>query len=500
MACGNCFSGGCSSKPGGCGSNGSCTTGGCGKLDTFNWLAGMELPNGQKPFDVIEVKFKNTRKEFYRNIADVELYEGATVVVEAASGYDIGRVSLTGELVRIQMQKKGLRPDTKEIKKVLRIPTQKDLDKWTDVRAMEHRTMIETRQIAKGLNLSMKVSDVEYQADRSKATFFYTADDRVDFRQLIKILAERFKIRIEMRQIGARQEAGRLGGIGSCGRELCCSTWLTDFRSVSTSAARYQQLSINPLKLAGQCGKLKCCLNYELDAYVEAFKEFPDNEVKLRTTKGDAFHQKSDIFRGVMWYAYPKEPNKFYELSIERVHEILKMNENGESPADLSDFENMLLAEEEKPDYLNVVGQDSLTRFDSKGGGKRKKRPARGAHQRKKEQNQDKSVTDGTKRPIRKKQVRDQKDQPNESETKARKPRRNNRGPKARGEERKGSSNQGNNPKLARENKPETGERKARKPQNRRPKEGSQDNKSRRPKRPSVPRNKDKGKESNDEK
>lgn len=395
MGCGGCASGSCGSGnlPAGCGSNGSCTTGGCGKMDVFDWLAGMELPFGQKPFDVIEVKFKNTRKEFYRNISQEEINIGDPIVVEAVSGYDIGIVSLTGELVKVQMQKKNLSPDTKEIKKVLRKPTQRDLDKWKDARGLEHNTMLRTRTITADLNLSMKVSDVEYQADRTKATFFYTADDRVDFRQLIKVLAERFKIRVEMRQIGARQEAGRLGGIGSCGRELCCSTWLSDFRSVSTSAARYQQLSINPLKLAGQCGKLKCCLNYELDAYAEAFKSFPNSEVRLKTHKGDAFHQKSDIFKGLMWYSYPDVPNKFYPLSIERVQTIIEMNERNEKPADLSDFQEMEISQAE-PDYENVVGQDELTRFD-KAKNKNKKRPGN----KKNNRNRDRDNDRGKKRP-----------------------------------------------------------------------------------------------------
>lgn len=384
MGCSSCASGGCGSGnlPNGCGSNGSCTTGGCSKLEVFDWLAGMELPFGQKKFDVIEVKFKNTRKEFYKNISDLDIAVGEPIVVEAASGYDIGIVSLTGELVKVQMQKKNLAPDTKEIKKVLRKPSQKDLDKWKDARSLEHSTMLKTRVITSDLGLLMKVSDIEYQADRTKATFFYTADDRVDFRQLIKVLAERFKIRIEMRQIGARQEAGRLGGIGSCGRELCCSTWLTDFRSVSTSAARYQQLSINPLKLAGQCGKLKCCLNYELDAYVEAFNEFPDTEHPIKTEKGVAFHQKSDIFRGMMWYSYPDVPNKFYPLTIDRVKSIQEMNKEGKKPADLADYQEMDL--ETEPDYENVVGQDDLTRFDNTNKKRRKGKKLQGGPQNRK--------------------------------------------------------------------------------------------------------------------
>lgn len=381
MGCGNCSSGGCGSSAG-CGSNGSCGTCGVGKLDVFNWLAGMELPYGQRSFNVIEVSFKNTRKEYFRHTDNWELAKGEPVVVEAASGYDIGVVSLTGELVKFQLQKRNLNPESKDIKRVLRKPSQEDLDKWHEARGLEHETMLRSRLISQELKLSMKISDVEYQADRSKATFFYTADDRVDFRELIRVLAEQFKLRIEMRQIGARQEAGRLGGIGSCGRELCCSTWLTDFRSVSTAAARYQQLSINPLKLAGQCGKLKCCLNYELDSYVDAIKAFPDTNIKLETGQGRAYHQKSDIFKGVMWYNYADDPAKFFCLSVERVHEIIDMNKKGEKPADLKDYEEIFeTAADKEPDIENVVGQDSLTRFDKennkrkKGGNKGKRKP-----------------------------------------------------------------------------------------------------------------------------
>lgn len=381
MGCGNCSSGGCGSSAG-CGSNGSCGTCGVGKLDVFNWLAGMELPYGQRSFNVIEVSFKNTRKEYFRHTDNWELAKGEPVVVEAASGYDIGVVSLTGELVKFQLQKRNLNPESKDIKRVLRKPSQEDLDKWHEARGLEHETMLRSRLISQELKLSMKISDVEYQADRSKATFFYTADDRVDFRELIRVLAEQFKLRIEMRQIGARQEAGRLGGIGSCGRELCCSTWLTDFRSVSTAAARYQQLSINPLKLAGQCGKLKCCLNYELDSYVDAIKAFPDTNIKLETGLGRAYHQKSDIFKGVMWYNYADDPAKFFCLSVERVHEIIDMNKKGEKPADLKDYEEVFeTAADKEPDIENVVGQDSLTRFDKennkrkKGGNKGKRKP-----------------------------------------------------------------------------------------------------------------------------
>ncbi|MAX81896.1 MAG: hypothetical protein CL843_17160 [Crocinitomicaceae bacterium] len=373
MGCGSCSSGGCGSGvPAGCGSNGSCGTGGCGKLNVFDWLAGMELPNGQKTFDIVEIRFKNTRKDFYKIPDNLEINTGDVVKVEAASGYDIGIVTLTGELVRMQMRKRRIKSDSKDVRYILRKPSQEEIDKWQEARGLEKSTMLKTRLIVQELKLQMKISDVEYQADRSKATFYYTADDRVDFRELIKILADQFKIRVEMRQIGARQEAGRVGGIGSCGRELCCSSWLTDFRSVSTSAARYQQLAINPIKLAGQCGKLKCCLNYELDAYVDALKEFPDFNLKLKTKKGDAVHQKTDIFKRKLWYIFLDEPSKFYELSLDRVNEILEMNAKGKYPQDLDDFIEIPELDNAEPDYENVVGQDSLTRFDNTK--KRKKR------------------------------------------------------------------------------------------------------------------------------
>lgn len=390
MACGNCGSG-TGDKPAGCGSNGSCSSGSCGKLTVFDWLSGMNLPD--RDSGPVEVQFKNTRKGYYYNPDKVHVYKGQTVVVESGTGYDIGVVSLTGELVKVQMQKKNARSDRNEIQKILRLPNQEELDKWQEGREKEENVKTKARSIANSLNLRMKISDVEFQADHKKATFYYTADNRVDFRELIRRFADEFKLRVEMRQIGARQEAGRLGGIGSCGRELCCSTWLTDFRSVSTSAARYQQLSINPSKLAGQCGKLKCCLNYELDSYLDALKDFPDKNKKLKTQKGIAFHQKSDIFQGRMWYSYPDDPSKFYCLTTDRVNEILKLNSDGKKPDELSSYQIDLSPTEESKTYENVVGQDSLTRFDNTKKSKRKGRGSRnkpgnnrkgGSHQMKK--------------------------------------------------------------------------------------------------------------------
>jgi cell fate regulator YaaT (PSP1 superfamily) len=353
--------------PAGCGNNGACGVGdSCNKLTVFDWLGNMSVPEGQKPFDVIEVRFKNSRKEFYRNVNNLSLNIGDAIAVEATSGHDIGTVSLTGELVRLQMKKKNINFDSAEIRKIYRKARQADLDKWKEARALEVETMYKARTIALRLGLEMKLSDVEYQGDKSKAIFYYTADARVDFRQLIKVLAEEFRVRIEMKQIGSRQEASRLGGIGSCGRELCCATWLTDFRTVNTSAARYQQLSLNPLKLAGQCGKLKCCLNYELDSYVDALKDFPDLEGrKLLTKKGDAFLQKTDIFRRMMWFSYRDEPGVFIPMHVDTVRKLLEANSKGEIPEELIPtlpaIEKVLNTE---PTFGNLVGEDSLTRFD----------------------------------------------------------------------------------------------------------------------------------------
>lgn len=364
MGCSNCSNGG--GVPNGCKSNGNCGSGSCGKLSVFDWLADIDLPNGQSVYDVVELRFKNSRKGFYRNIKGINLQVGDAVVVEASPGYDIGVVSTVGELARIQVRKKTQNFKAHEARSILRKGTKEDIEKWKEFRGREAETMFASRSFASELGLEMKISDVEYQGDGTKAIFYYTAEDRVDFRQLIRHLADAFKVKIEMKQIGMRQEAARLGGIGSCGRELCCSTWLTDFRSVSTASARYQQLSLNPQKLAGQCGKLKCCLNYELDAYLDALKKFPRADVKLKTQKGIAFHVKTDVFKEEMWYMQddPANPgsNAFIPLTPERVREIIKMNKAGEFPSDLKDF--MIEVEAEIPDYTDVVGQDSLNRFE----------------------------------------------------------------------------------------------------------------------------------------
>ncbi|HEY9560062.1 MAG TPA: regulatory iron-sulfur-containing complex subunit RicT [Anseongella sp.] len=372
MGCSTCSSGGCGT-PAGCKNNGSCLTdGGCSKLDVYDWLADMSLPSEDTRFDVVEVRFKGARKDFYRNTQQVYVESGDLVAVESATGgYDVGHVTLTGELVRLQLKRKNV-PASADLKKLLRRATESDVKKWEQVKSLEYETLHRARKIIDHLGLSMKLSDVDYQGDRTKATFYYTAEERVDFRELIRKLAEAFRVRIEMRQIGMRQEASRLGGIGSCGRELCCSTWLTDFKSVSTAAARYQNLSLNTLKLAGQCGKLKCCLNYELDAYMDALNEFPDNITHIETQRGTALLQKTDIFKKLMWFSYSAAEN-WIPVPVKMVNDILDRNRKGERPADLREAEPKPTIKKEIG-YENVVGQDSITRLDDKDRNRRKKK------------------------------------------------------------------------------------------------------------------------------
>jgi cell fate regulator YaaT (PSP1 superfamily) len=351
-------------KTAGCNNNGACGTGGCNKMNVFDWLSNMDMPAEDK-FNIAEVRFKNGRKEFFKNTERLNLITGDAVIVEVPNGHHLGYVSLQGELVRLQMQKKKVANDG-EIKKIYRLAHQKDLEKFEDVKKRELPTLYRTREIIRNLKLEMKLSDIEYQADNTKATFFYSADDRVDFRELIKILAGEFKIRVEMRQISLRQEAGRLGGIGVCGRELCCATWLTDFKNVATSAARYQNLSLNPGKLSGQCGRLKCCLNYELETYIEALEDIPKIEGPLLTEKGDATLQKTDIFRKIMWFGFNQE-NTWYPLNVARVNEILRMNREGKKPASLEKDE----VEEKAP--IETLNSD-LQRMDQKYKSKNKKK------------------------------------------------------------------------------------------------------------------------------
>jgi cell fate regulator YaaT (PSP1 superfamily) len=324
----------------------------------------MTLPGNETPFNIYEVRFKNGRKHFFKNTEKLSISMGDVVAVEGSPGHDIGVVSLGGELVKVQMKKRKVSIDSEEIKKIYRKASQRDIEIWEKARNRELETQKRGREILGRLGLKMKLSDVEFQGDGNKATFYYTAEARVDFRQLIKDLAGAFSIRVEMKQVGARQEAARLGGVGSCGRELCCSTWLTDFRKVTTSAARYQQLSLNPLKLAGQCGKLKCCLNFELDSYLDALNDFPKQEKILKTESGDAEFVKMDIFKKLLWYTYKENRSKWYKLSLEQVQEIIDLNNKNEVSIPLEDYESDI-EEVVTVDFENVVGQDSLTRFDT---------------------------------------------------------------------------------------------------------------------------------------
>lgn len=383
MACNSCSTGK-DGQPKGCKNNGTCGSDGCNKLTVFDWLSNMTLPTGEAPFNCVEVRFKNGRKHYYKNSENLQLNIGDVVATQAQYGHDVGVVTLTGELVRIQMKRKKIDIEDEEVvKKIYRKASQKDINIWQEARDKEEPMKVRARQFAIDLKLQMKISDIEFQGDASKATFYYTAEERVDFRELIKVYAREFKTRIEMRQVGFRQEAARLGGVGSCGRELCCSTWLTDFRSVSTAAARYQQLSLNPQKLAGQCGKLKCCLNYELDTYLEALKGFPKTDVKLKTEKGTAVCQKTDIFKGFMWYAYEGEWMNWHKLTTAQANEIVALNAKNKKATSLEDYAEELI-EDTKVEFENVVGQDSLTRFDSpKRGKKRRNNRSRNKKRRK---------------------------------------------------------------------------------------------------------------------
>lgn len=357
--CSGCGSGGGCSKGGGCGSCGGCDI--RSKLHSFNYFE--DIPGGYADDDMVEVQFKNTRKGFYVNSTGLPLEIGDMVAVEAAPGHDIGRVSLTGALVRLQMRKAGIKPDA-EKKRVFRKAKASDLERFEKAKALENDTMIRARKIASSLQLNMKIGDVEYQGDGNKAIFYYIADERVDFRQLIKVLAETFKVRIEMKQIGARQEAGRIGGIGPCGRPLCCTTWMSNFVSVSTGAARYQDISLNPQKLAGQCAKLKCCLNFEVDSYVEAAKKLPPKDVRLETADNTYYYFKADIFKGEITYSTDKHvPANLVTLTAAEAWDMIARNKAGEKPLTLKE-EN---EKEKKPsEYSDILGQDSLTRFDKK--------------------------------------------------------------------------------------------------------------------------------------
>ncbi len=344
-------------------------------MNTYDWLADMPIAFGTEQNELFEVSFNNgTRKDFYRNSKKLAVNTGDLVKVETGMGTDIGRITLSGDLVKLQMKKKGVKDRSSDIRSIVGFPTEEDLTVWGEAKAREQETMVQARAIARQMNLDMKVGQVEYQADNKKATFFYIADNRVDFRELIKVFAREFKVKIEMRQIGARQEAGRIGGFGSCGRELCCSTWLSDFKSVTTNAARYQNLSINLSKLSGQCGRLKCCLNYELDTYMEALEEFPKKADKLKLEGGDATLMKTDILQRLMWYTQ-EGSGTFYPLTVEQVHDIIELNRKGELGQALGQIAVRTGGEEEEEEvieYADTVGHISLESLEK--GGKRKKR------------------------------------------------------------------------------------------------------------------------------
>lgn len=357
MSCISCSKG----APNGCKSNGGCSTGGCNRMNVHDWLANLPFSDPESGCRIIEVSFnQGSRKDYYRNNSLHIFEKGDVISVEGISGFDIGSVSLTGELVRLQLKKHGLKEDTSEFKKILRIATDGEIHKWKETKAREHEVLIRSRAMARQLKVDLKMAEVEIQADGRKATFFYIADDRVDFRELIKVYASEFKVKVEMKQIGARQEAGKVGGIGSCGRELCCSTWLTDFKSVNTNAARYQNLSINQTKLSGQCGRLKCCLNYELDTYLDALQHFPDDAEVIEVAKGRAFLIKKDIFRNLMWYSMP-DSTRHYPLSIESVKKIKDQNRQGIKPEALETVEIISgKLKEAEPAFVDVVGHISL--------------------------------------------------------------------------------------------------------------------------------------------
>lgn len=362
MGCGACGTGKDGSKPGGCKSNGGCSSGGCNRLNVHDWLLNLPFSDPESQCRVVEVSFQHgSRKEFFRNSTLQYFEKGDFVTVEGVSGFDVGEVSLTGELVRIQLKKKGVNEFNPEMKKILRKSSERDIESFRISKSREREILARSRAVARQLNLQMKLSEVEIQADGKKGTFFYTADDRVDFRELIKIYASEFKVKVEMRQIGIRQEAAKVGGIGSCGRELCCSTWLNDFKSVNTTAARYQNLSINQTKLSGQCGRLKCCLNYELDTYLDALQQFPDYAETLDTAMGTAQLIKKDIFKNLMWYVLPNN-SKHYPLTIQRVKEIKRLNQQGQKVEELQTAEitTNKNKETEPAAFVDLVGQISL--------------------------------------------------------------------------------------------------------------------------------------------
>lgn len=405
-----------------------------GKLHCFNWLE--DIPGGLADFDIVEVQFKNTRKGFYRNSVNLPLEIGDMVAVEASPGHDIGRVTLVGKLVALQMRRANIKPDA-EIRRVFRKAKPADLEKYEEAKARENDTMIRSRKIAESLNLNMKIGDVEYQGDGNKAIFYYIADERVDFRQLIKVLADTFKVRIEMKQIGARQEAGRIGGIGSCGRPLCCASWMTNFVSVGTSAARYQDISLNPQKLAGQCAKLKCCLNFEVDTYVESARYLPGKEIRLETADNTYYHFKTDIFKKEVTYSTDKQlAANLVTIDAARAFEVIDMNKRGEKPLQFQRDGDEKSNAKQRP--IDLASQDELTRFDKT---KKKKRKKGSNNNSQKPDNAPKS--ENKERPSN----QQQKGENRQPDNQGNQPRRNNdRKPKGNNQGKGGQNNAGKNP------------------------------------------------------
>lgn len=419
MGCSSCGSGS-GGTPTGCGDKGNCSTGGCNKRNTYDWISVMDIHDPTE-FKVVEVSFKKgARKDFFHNDTHTHAETGDSVMVETDGGMDCGQITLSGELVRAQMKKKKVKLERVTLKVIRRANT-RDLEKLSEARGLEKPTLVRARVIARTLGLEMKIGDIEYQADKRKATFYYTAEGRVDFRELVRSYAKEFKVKVEMRQIGARQESARIGGIGSCGRELCCSTWLSDFQSVNTAAARYQNIAINQTKLSGQCGRLKCCLNYELDTYMDALKHFPKGVDYIKTKKGKAALIKTDIFKGLMFYAYLGEKTRgpIVALDKERVKEIQKMNKAGELPDELVDRIAQMAIEstqEKEIEYEDVTGEIELPELQKKRKNNKKRKP---------------SNRSGNKPQTKGEGASDSK--PNQGANKGRKPKNRNNKPKAEG-------------------------------------------------------------------
>ena len=383
MGCGSCGNNNGSHSPG-CGNNGACSTGSCNKLNVYNWLTDMVLPEDYEPFNIVEVRFKGSKKQFYKNVNHLELFTGDKVIVDSDVGYDVGEVSLAGELVKLQLKKYGIDENNSEMRTIRNLANEDEIEKYQKFKDIEQESLEKARTIALQLRLKMKISDIEYQGDGKKVTFYYTSEGRVDFRELIRRYASEFKSRIQMLQVSYREEASRLGGIGSCGRELCCSTWLTDYKVVSMGAPKTQNLSINMLKLSGQCGRLKCCLNYELETYHEALKSFPNEKVKLKTESGLASLKKIDILKGTAWYCYEKSFD-WIPLDLNRVNEIIALNKKGRTPATLSDTAKGAEIAFKTLEYKDdLLGENDLTRMDHKNKKTNKKRGHKGGNKNRK--------------------------------------------------------------------------------------------------------------------